>query len=911
MAVFGGFVMKFVRIPVLCAVILLALTSGAWAQFIDCDTLTPSIGDTVYTDPGRSLPGDTLLLPLVMSNSVAMTSFATYMEYDSSIMKPIVVEVDTLFDDVIIGIDTTIVGNDTTVDTQIVFDSAVAVKNQYDFQYASRYIGPDPDNPDFDEFNPVQVINEIDFPPSSPTRQRLIVQATGFYDMILEPGTGPVVYIPMVIDSSAEDGTQSVIDFYDETIWIVDFTPGDPFGDTVGNSCLYSQYSDTVGGFGSSVKLHTRQAVHTVDTSQIAPTIQSFSANPSSVDASGDQTTLSWQCSAADSVRLVDDFGLVDQWYLGNSGSQQVTVRPSNPYTITAVNRFGAANQSLTVPIGDDPVNSPPAIVTNPSGTTVEIEQGSSVTYTLTATDADGDGITLAPSNVLPPNATFGPTNPVVGTSPVVGNFSFTPDINQSGTYNFTFTATDDAVTPASGSVTITVIVNEIERDRLFTTSADGFAPVGGIAGTEAVFFPINLVSAQDVYGVQFDLIYDESLFDIDSIITTARTADFVVWDNIGQTPGEVRIITFGMANELVQQAESSEILYVVMSIDDDATPGDYEFRIEEGWESVDPDPSVPSLELLVDNGVMQVDRPGDVNLDKLVNVADLVNIVGYIIGDYGFDTRQFNVADVTTDVLIDVFDLVAVINLIYEVDVVPAPGSEYTGGYARIQLDHSDLTYGANDVLTVRSELPTDIAGAQLELAYDPNKVIMGAPELAQDADGMTLRYRDNGQGKLLMLMHFTNPASGDQLIHAGDADLVKIPIQSRAELEAGDSTAMKLSKALLSTSTASAVAVDGMGATVPNSFTLYQNYPNPFNPTTTIEFEIAGSQPAEVSLDIFNVLGQRVRNLMEDTRLPGLHQVDWDATSDDGDKVATGVYFYRLQVGDQSEAKKMLLLK
>ncbi|MBD3332065.1 hypothetical protein GF356_04390, partial [candidate division GN15 bacterium] len=657
--------MKFVRIPVLCAVILLALTSGAWAQFIDCDTLTPSIGDTVYTVPGTSLPGDTLRLPLHITNTRALASFQAYLEFDSTILRPIVLEVDTLFDDVITGIDTTIVGSDTTIDTQIVFDSAVAVVNQYDFDYAPRYDTTA-------EVNPVQVISEIDFPATQANRQRIVISAQGLNSgMALSPGSGPAVFVPMVVNETATDGTQSIINFYDETIWIVNFTPGDPFGDTVGNSCLYSQYSDTSGALGSSVKFHTRQAVHEVDTAQVVPTIQSFTANPSSVDVSGDQTTLSWQCTSADSVRLTDDFGLIDQWYPGNSGSEVVTVRQSNPFTITAVNRFGAANQSLTVPIGDEPVNNPPAIVTDPSGTTVEIEQGGSVTYTLTATDADGDGITLAPSNVLPPNATFGPTNPVVGTSPVVGNFSFTPDINQSGTYNFTFTATDDAATPASGSVTITVIVKEIERDRLFTTSADGFAPVGGIAGTEAVFFPINLVSAQDVYGVQFDLIYDESLFDIDSIITTARTADFVVWDNIGQTPGEVRIITFGMANELVQQAESSEILYVVMSIDDDATPGDYEFRIEEGWESVDPDPSVPSLELLVDNGVMQVDRPGDVNLDKLVNVADLVNIVGYIIGDYGFDTRQFNVADVTTDVLIDVFDLVAVINLIYEVDVV------------------------------------------------------------------------------------------------------------------------------------------------------------------------------------------------------------------------------------------------
>ncbi len=883
--------MKFMRIPLLCAAVLLVMASGAWAQFIDCDGIQPSFGDTVYVQPKNALPGDTLLLPLVISTTRPLYQFLAYVEFDSTVMKPIV-----------------------TGSQQ----SGGVTIDYYDFKPSSYYQGYDPVEDQYANVAPALVVSESDFPATNPSRHRMKVQAQGVpgigqdaWGPIINAGTFPVLYVSMVINPNLEHGTQSAINFYKETIWVIDYSdPGDPWGDTVANSCVYSQYSDEEA---NSFRFHTRQTLLTIDTSQTPPSIQSFTANPSSVDASGDQSTLSWQCNLADSVRLFDDFGLIDQWYMGNSGSQVVTVRQSNPYTLTAVNRFGQVTQSLTVPIGDaPPVNNAPTISTSPSQTTVEIEQGGSVAFTLTATDPDGDGLTLAPSSILPPNATFGPTNPVVGTGTVVGNFSFTPDINQSGTYNFTFTATDDFAPPASKSVTLTVIVKEIDRDRLFTTSAPGFAPVGGIAGTDAVYFPINLVTAQQVYGVQFDLIYDESLFDIDSIITTSRTADFVVWDNIGQTPGQVRVITFGMANETIQQAASSEILWVVLSIDEDATPGDYEFRIENGWESINPDPSFPSLELLVDNGVVQVDRPGDVNLDKMVNVADLVNIVGYIIGDFGFTNRQFAVADVTTDMVVDVFDLVAVINMIYEIDVTPSAGTPFAGGFARVKLDHGDLYYGSSDILTVRSELPTDIAGAQLELMYDPNKVTMGAPTLASDADGMTLRYRDDGNGRLLILMHFRNPASTDQLVRAGNAELLKIPIQSRADLESGDSTAMRLSKALLATSEASSVAVEGMGgAVLPSTFRLYQNYPNPFNPTTTIEFEIMGSSPAEVSLDIFNVLGQRVRNLLSETRLPGMHQVDWDATSQDGERVATGVYFYRLQVGDQSEAKKMLLLK
>ena len=131
-------------------------------------------------------------------------------------------------------------------------------------------------------------------------------------------------------------------------------------------------------------------------------------------------------------------------------------------------------------------------VTLSPPVSVVDIEQGQTVTYTVSATDADGDQISLRPSATLPPNATFGPTNPVIGTGSVSGTFSFTPDINQSGSYVFTFTGTDNAATPASGSTSLTVNVAELQYDRLFTVSADGQSPVGGMAGAREVLFPIT-----------------------------------------------------------------------------------------------------------------------------------------------------------------------------------------------------------------------------------------------------------------------------------------------------------------------------------------------------------------------------------------------------------------------------------
>jgi hypothetical protein len=94
-----------------------------------------------------------------------------------------------------------------------------------------------------------------------------------------------------------------------------------------------------------------------------------------------------------------------------------------------------------------------------------------------------------------------------------------------------------------------------------------------------------------------------------------------------------------------------------------------------------------------------------------------------------------------------------------------------------------------------------------------------------------------------------------------------------------------------------------------LPDGYALEQNYPNPFNPTTTIGFSIPSSQ--HVTLEIYNVQGQIVRTLIDEVRGAGEHSVEWDATSDGGDRVASGVYFYRLTTGDMVVAKKMTLLK
>ncbi|MCK4632159.1 MAG: S8 family serine peptidase [candidate division Zixibacteria bacterium] len=94
-----------------------------------------------------------------------------------------------------------------------------------------------------------------------------------------------------------------------------------------------------------------------------------------------------------------------------------------------------------------------------------------------------------------------------------------------------------------------------------------------------------------------------------------------------------------------------------------------------------------------------------------------------------------------------------------------------------------------------------------------------------------------------------------------------------------------------------------------LPKDFVLNQNYPNPFNPHTTISFALEARQ--DVTLEIINILGQRVRTLVSGVLPPGAHAVKWNGADDAGHTAASGVYFYRLSTQHQSTTRKMTLLK
>ncbi len=94
-----------------------------------------------------------------------------------------------------------------------------------------------------------------------------------------------------------------------------------------------------------------------------------------------------------------------------------------------------------------------------------------------------------------------------------------------------------------------------------------------------------------------------------------------------------------------------------------------------------------------------------------------------------------------------------------------------------------------------------------------------------------------------------------------------------------------------------------------LPSGFTLAQNYPNPFNPSTTIEFDVP--RRSAVTLSVFNILGQEVRRLIDNSLAAGTYRLEWDGKTSGGQDAGSGVYFYKLTSGDVVISKKMVLLR
>ncbi|MCK4307179.1 VCBS repeat-containing protein [candidate division WOR-3 bacterium] len=159
----------------------------------------------------------------------------------------------------------------------------------------------------------------------------------------------------------------------------------------------------------------------------------------------------------------------------------------------------------------------------------------------------------------------------------------------------------------------------------------------------------------------------------------------------------------------------------------------------------------------------------------------------------------------------------------------------------------------------------------------------------------------------------------ASDSVFLSGSGELVSVPFVVDADVQAGDSTKIHFSDFMFNEYSPPADLHDGwLGVAVgseviphkiPKVFFASQNCPNPFIGSTNIEYGLPKN--AEVKINIYNLSGQKVATLVKGNKKAGYHQVKWDGKDKHGKKVATGIYFYRMEAGDFKATKKLTILK
>ncbi|GAB4332578.1 MAG: hypothetical protein Kow0037_10230 [Calditrichia bacterium] len=233
-----------------------------------------------------------------------------------------------------------------------------------------------------------------------------------------------------------------------------------------------------------------------------------------------------------------------------------------------------------------------------------------------------------------------------------------------------------------------------------------------------------------------------------------------------------------------------------------------------------------------------------------------------------------------------------------------------------------AQLAISSNDPILPVLDMPKvslQVTSNQPSISFTPTTLVFDSTEVGQTAT-LSLQVNNLGGAPLTVSQisssdtNFTVsanslqiPAASSQSIDVTFAPKIVGPISGQLTFQSNDPAHPSAS-----------VAVQGIGytlsgilngQTLPREFALQQNYPNPFNPTTTIKLQLPAAERVVVS--IYNVLGQKVRTLVNRHLEAGYHQFVWDARNDNGEAVASGIYLYKMEAGSFKQTRKMILMR
>lgn len=308
--------------------------------------------------------------------------------------------------------------------------------------------------------------------------------------------------------------------------------------------------------------------------------------------------------------------------------------------------------------------------------------------------------------------------------------------------------------------------------------------------------------------------------------------------------------------------------------------------------------------------------RPGDVNADGLVDIGDVVYLINYLFRG-GPSPQPLQSGDMRCEgQLPDIGDVVWLINYLFRNGPAPCEQNPLVllpclaATKDSVQLTLSDIHRKEDGTIQIpiKATFNTYLAAFQFEIEYNPDIVQILEPELSSRTKKLGLYWGKSGDKLKLGVIdiygkHKIPPASGNLLtLHVKMKDTRLLDLSS-----------LRVANAIFVDTLARVLPVkvaNHLGQySLPQTFSLSQNYPNPFNPTTIIEYALP--KDTRVKITIYNILGQKVKTLVDEFQSAGHKRIVWDSKNDKGHEVASGIYFYKIKAGEFTDSKKMVILK
>ncbi|MBM3265290.1 MAG: T9SS type A sorting domain-containing protein, partial [candidate division Zixibacteria bacterium] len=312
-------------------------------------------------------------------------------------------------------------------------------------------------------------------------------------------------------------------------------------------------------------------------------------------------------------------------------------------------------------------------------------------------------------------------------------------------------------------------------------------------------------------------------------------------------------------------------------------------------------------------NGTIQIGLRDDLNFDGRVSILDVIKEVRIIIGRDPTpvaDTLDFKIADMNRDGEINVTDVVEQVKVILGIATKPTLAAAPSN--AVVSLASVEAGSDGRSFVPITVDTRAAVMGLQMTFTFDPAKVTIGTPELAATRSGLAIDSHLTA-GQLRIVVYGTTRSAS---VTGGTQTILRIPVIPRADAR-GDGF-LTLTGAVLADASAQGIAVVyGQTSvnvtkwlTAPNAYVLKDAQPNPFNPSTTLAYEVP--KQAHITLVVYNLLGQEVVRLVDETKAAGRYTVAWNGCNATGLAVATGIYVYRMSTSDgYVETKRMALLK